>query len=151
MFSRQPLSFKSPREQGKPEANPVNMAERNPTRATRLPDGLDEDFLEFKRENDMTSSEALRNLIRDGLIEKRERRQSRLELIREGLPAGIVLSFVVAVLTGVFAIVTAFTGGTAAAILPAVISASGAVLSIALVELAKRLDTRAVETDEVEG
>ena len=124
------------------------MAERNPTRATRLPDGLDEEFLEFKDENDMTSSEALRNLIREGLTEKRERRQSRIELIRDGLPAGIVLSFVIAVLTGAFAISVAITTGAGAALSPTLLSAAAAVLSIALVELAKRLDSRAAAADE---
>ena len=126
------------------------MAEKNPTRATRLPDGLDEEFLEFKDENDMTSSEALRNLIREGLTEKRDGGQSRLELVRAGLPAGIVLSFVLAALAGVLAIATAFTAGTAAAMTPALISAAGAVLSIALVELAKRIDEQMNDTPETD-
>ena len=127
------------------------MAHRNPTRSTRLPDGLDDDFTDFKDSKDMTSSEALRTLIRDGLEEKREQQQSRVELIREGLPAGIVLSFVFALLTGVWAITLAATTGAGAALTPAVLSVTGALLSILLVDVAKRLDTRAAGGDEVEA
>ena len=127
------------------------MADNPPTRATRLPNGMDEEFLDFKEQNDMTNSEALRALIRDGLEEKREQQQSRGELIRDGLPAGIVLSFVFALLTGVWAVTIAVTAGAGAALDPAVLSVSGALLSIGLVELAKRLDTRAAGGDEVEA
>jgi len=127
------------------------MADNPPTRATRLPNGMDEEFLEFKDQNDMTSSEALRALIRDGLEEKREQQQSRVELIEDGLPAGIVLSFVFAVLTGVWAITVAVTVGAPAALTPAVLSVTGALLSILLVDVAKRLDARAVDGAEVEA
>ena len=127
------------------------MAQRNPTRSTRLPDGLDDEFTEFKDDKDMTSSEALRTLIRDGLAEKREQQQSRVELIEDGLPAGIVLSFVFALLTGVWAITVAVTTGAGAALTPAVLSVTGALLSIVLVELARRLEARTAGGDEVEA
>ena len=45
------------------------MADSNKTRATRLPDETDENFQEYRDENDMTNSEALRSLIRAGLEE----------------------------------------------------------------------------------
>ena len=127
------------------------MAQRNPTRSTRLPDGLDDEFTDFKDSKDMTSSEALRTLIRDGLAEKREQQQSRVELIEDGLPAGIVLSFVFAVLTGVWAITVAVTTGAGAALTPAVLSVTGALLSILLVDVAKRLDARSGEKSGVEA
>ena len=127
------------------------MAQRNPTRSTRLPDGLDDEFTEFKDSKDMTSSEALRTLIRDGLAEKRDQQQSRVELIEDGLPAGIVLSFVFAVLTGVWAITVAVTTGAGAALTPAVLSVAGALLSILLVDVAKRLDARTAEKSGVEA
>ena len=127
------------------------MAQRNPTRSTRLPDGLDDEFTEFKDDKDMTSSEALRTLIRDGLAERREQQQSRVELIEDGLPAGIVLSFVFALLTGVWAITVAVTTGAGAALTPAVLSVAGALLSILLVDVAKRLDARTAEKSEVEA
>ena len=127
------------------------MAQRNPTRSTRLPDGLDDEFTDFKDSKDMTSSEALRTLIRDGLAEKREQQQSRAELIEDGLPAGIVLSFVFAVLTGVWAITVAVTTGAGAALAPAVLSVAGALLSIGLVELARRLEARTAEKSGVDS
>ena len=127
------------------------MAQRNPTRSTRLPDGLDDEFTDFKDSKDMTSSEALRTLIRDGLAEKREQQQSRAELIEDGLPAGIVLSFVFAVLTGVWAITVAVTTGAGAALTPAVLSVTGALLSIVLVELARRLEARTAEKSGVDS
>ena len=127
------------------------MAQRNPTRSTRLPDGLDDEFTDFKDSKDMTSSEALRTLIRDGLAEKREQQQSRVELIEDGLPAGIVLSFVFAVLTGVWAITVAVTTGAGAALTPAVLSVTGALLSILLVDVAKRLDARSGEKSGVDA
>lgn len=104
------------------------------------------DFDQYAAQFD-NKSEAVRTAIRDGIDDE----HTRTELIREGLPAGIVLSFVLAVLVGVFAIATAITAGTAAAISPALISAAGAILSIGLVELAKRLDARAAANDEVKG
>ena len=127
------------------------MADNPPTRATRLPNGMDEEFLDFKESNDMTSSEALRTLIREGLAEKSEQQQSRAELIEDGLPAGIVLSFVFALLTGVWAITVAVTTGAGAALTPAVLSVTGALLSIVLVELARRLEARTAGGDEVEA
>lgn len=36
-------------------------------RGVRLPEGLDDDFTSFRDERDMTNSEALRTLVRDGL------------------------------------------------------------------------------------
>lgn len=48
------------------------MADSNPTRATRLPGDMDEEFEKFRDVNDMTSSEALRSLIRLGLEEARK-------------------------------------------------------------------------------
>ena len=127
------------------------MADNPPTRATRLPNGMDEEFLDFKESNDMTSSEALRTLIREGLAEKREQQQSRAELIQDGLQAGIVLSFVFALLTGVWAITVAVTTGAGAALTPAVLSVTGALLSILLVDVAKRLDARSGEKCGVEA
>ena len=127
------------------------MADNPPTRATRLPNGMDEEFLDFKESNDMTSSEALRTLIREGLAEKREQQQSRAELIKDGLPAGIVLSFVFALLTGVWAITVAVTTGAGAALTPAVLSVTGALLSIVLVELARRLEARTAEKSGVDS
>ena len=107
---------------------------------------------EYQDDNNLDNrSNAIEVLVAEKLDSDRERAQSRLELIRDGLPAGIVLSFILALLTGVFAIATAFTAGTAAATTPALISAAGAVLSIALVELAKRIDGRAAAGDEVEA
>ena len=127
------------------------MAQRNPTRSTRLPDGLDDEFTDFKDDKDMTSSEALRTLIRDGLAEKREQQQSRVELIEDGLPAGIVLSFVFALLTGVWAITVAVMTGAGAALIPALLSVTGALLSIVLVELARRLEARTAEKSGVKA
>ena len=43
------------------------MADSQPTRATRLPETLDERYTEFRDERGMTNSEALRALIRSGL------------------------------------------------------------------------------------
>ena len=89
-------------------------------------------------------SAAVRSAIRNGINSDT---RTRTELIKDGLPAGIVLSFVVAVVLGVFAILTAFTAGAPAAIIPAGVSVSAAVLSIGLVELAKRLDDRAANIE----
>ena len=106
---------------------------------------------EYQEDNNLDNrSNAIDVLVGEKLEPDTDRGQSRLELIRAGLPAGIVLSFVLAVLTGVFAIATAATVGTAAGTTPALISAAGAVLSIALVELAKRIDEMndTTETDQ---
>jgi hypothetical protein len=43
------------------------MADSQPTRATRLPETLDERYTEFRDEQGMTNSEALRTLVRSGL------------------------------------------------------------------------------------
>ena len=112
---------------------------------------LDDKLVAYRDRNDMTTSEALRALIRDGLEEKRDQQQSRVELIEDGLPAGIVLSFVFAVLTGVWAITVAVTTGAGAALTPAVLSVTGALLSILLVDVAKRLDARSGEKSGVEA
>ena len=96
---------------------------------------------EYQQDNNLDNrSNAIDVLVAEKLEPDTDRGQSRLELVRAGLPAGIVLSFVLAALAGVLAIATAATAGTAAATTPALISAAGAVLSIALVELAKRID-----------
>lgn len=50
-----------------PAVNIENMGEDNPTRATRFPNDMDEKFVEYRDERDMTSSEALRTLVRQGL------------------------------------------------------------------------------------
>jgi len=47
------------------------MASQNPTRGTRFPDETEEDFQKFRDQNDMNNSEALRELVRTGLSEKR--------------------------------------------------------------------------------
>ena len=104
---------------------------------------------EYQQDNNLDN----RSNAIDVLVEEKldtDRGQSRLELIRAGLPAGIVLSFVLAVLTGVFAIASAVTAGTAAAAAPALISAAGAVLSILLVELAKGIDEQMNDTTDTD-
>ena len=106
---------------------------------------------EYQDSNNLDNrSNAIDVLVEEKLEPDTERAQSRLELVRAGLPAGIVLSFVLAALAGVFAIATAITAAPAAATAPALISAAGAVLSILLVELAKRIDEMNdnTETDE---
>ena len=105
------------------------------------------DFDQYAARFDNKSA-AVRSAIREGIVE--DEQQTRTELIRDGLPAGIVLSFVLAVLTGVLAIATAITAAPAAATTPALISVSGAVLSIALVELAKRIDEQMNDTTETD-
>ena len=106
---------------------------------------------EYQQDNNLDNrSNAIDVLVDEKLEPDTDRGQSRLELVRDGLPAGIVLSFVLALLTGVLAIASAFTAGTAAAMTPALISAAGAVLSIALVELAKRIDEQMNDTTEAE-
>jgi len=45
----------------------VDMADRPPVRSTRLKEGLDERFTDYRDERDMTNSEALRALVRFGL------------------------------------------------------------------------------------
>ena len=104
---------------------------------------------EYQQDNNLDNrSNAIDVLVAEKLEPDTDRGQSRLELIRSGLPAGIVLSFVLALLTGVFAIATAITTGAGAALSPTLLSAAAAVLSIALVELAKRLDSRAAAADD---
>ena len=127
------------------------MAEERSTRGVSLSGELDDKLVAYRDRNDMTTSEALRALIRDGLEEKREQHQSRGELIRDGLPAGIVLSFVFALLTGVWAVTIAVTVGAGAALAPAELSVAGALLSIVLVELARRLDARSGEKSGVKA
>lgn len=47
------------------------MTSQNPTRGTRFPDETEEEFTTFRDSNDMNNSEALRELVRVGLAEKR--------------------------------------------------------------------------------
>jgi len=47
------------------------MAEDSPTRSTRFGEDLDDDFEKFRDVNDMTNSEALRNLVRRGMDDVR--------------------------------------------------------------------------------
>jgi hypothetical protein len=47
------------------------MSETNPTRSTRLSDDLDDEFESFRDQNDMTTSEALRSLVKEGFEAKR--------------------------------------------------------------------------------
>ena len=106
---------------------------------------------EYQQDNNLDNrSNAIDVLVAEKLEPDTDRGQSRLELVRAGLPAGIVLSFVLAALAGVLAIASAFTAGTAAATAPALISAVGAVLSILLVELAKRIDEQMNDTTEAD-
>lgn len=63
------------------------MASENPTRGTRLPENLDEEFEEFRDTNDMTNSEALRTLVREGLEQKRS---GPLDERPDGTLAGIL-------------------------------------------------------------
>ena len=107
---------------------------------------------EYQEDNNLDNrSNAIDVLVAEKLEPDTDRGQSRLELVRDGLPAGIVLAFVVAALAGVLAIASAFTAGTAAAATaPALISAAGAVLSILLVELAKRIDEQMNDTTEAD-
>jgi len=47
------------------------MARESPTRSTRFPADLDDDFETYRNVNDMTNSEALRSLVRKGMNEVR--------------------------------------------------------------------------------
>jgi len=48
------------------------MAKDNTTRGTRLPDEMDAEFEAYRDANEMNNSEALRELVRTGLSEKRK-------------------------------------------------------------------------------
>lgn len=63
------------------------MAKDNPTRATRLPDEMDADLQAYRDEKEMNNSEALRELIRSGLNEKRS---DPLDDRPSGLLAGLL-------------------------------------------------------------
>lgn len=46
------------------------MGDSNSTRTTRLSGDLDDEFVEYREDNDMTNSEALRVLVRSGLSQE---------------------------------------------------------------------------------
>jgi len=48
------------------------MAKDNPTRSTRFPEDLDEEFEAYRDMNEMNNSEALRELVRAGIEEKKK-------------------------------------------------------------------------------
>jgi len=113
------------------------MGEDNPTRATRFPNDMDEKFVEYRDDRDMTSSEALRTLVRRGLEaeqaaadeptpselqkELRELRDRQRTPLEEG---GYLFASVVAgtspiamlYLTGLVSTPLAFVGGLAVAL-----------------------------------
>lgn len=63
------------------------MASDNPTRGTRFPDGMEDEFTDYRDEKDMNNAEALRELVRTGLSEKRA---DPLDDRPDGLVAGLL-------------------------------------------------------------
>ena len=77
------------------------MADSQPTRATRLPETLDERYTEFRDERGMTNSEALRALIRSGLeVETADEEEEESEAPKTPGTASEWLLFVAGALWG---------------------------------------------------
>jgi hypothetical protein len=57
------------------------MADNQPTRSTRLPETLDDQYTEYRDDKGMTNSEALRSLVRAGLEAKKQEEESSGSLL----------------------------------------------------------------------
>jgi hypothetical protein len=66
------------------------MADKQPTRSTRLPETLDERYTEYRDDKGMTNSEALRSLVRAGLEAKAEEEESSGSLLSFRQRGGVV-------------------------------------------------------------
>lgn len=121
-----------------------NMSQESSTRTTRLKGELDERYEEYRDQNDMTDSEAMRSLVRKGLDDSgREISNRFVKLTKSAI--GAIVDAIAVLFVGVFVYSVYVSDG----LIPTVILLTAIVSVTLFVDSAvDRIDARA---DEIDG